>query len=197
MRRLGFLLLTLASFATPAEAQQTRRYLRFSVGLTQLQRAGNQFPAASALQPTLTLGLALTGAHSIGVAVSYLRSEATEHWTPGYSEAPYTIGVRAIPVEVRYQYRFPLAVGPVRPLAAIGGSWVAVRDTWTSDTPTESSAASVYGLTGAIGLLAELGPQTAIVLRGGYRGVTRASGRPPRHIGLSGFMLDGGVEVHF
>ena len=195
---LGVVVLSLACFVTPAATQQPRRYIRLSLGSTQLQSAGIGFPAPSSSQPTLMLGFALTENHSIGVAVSHLQAEATEVWGgPLAGETPYTLTVRAIPLEVRYKYRFSRHVGPVHPLATLGGLWVPVRDTWTSDTPTESSGASAYGINGSVGLLADVGSQAGIVFRGGYRAVTNPSDRPSQRIGLSGFWLDGGVELRF
>ena len=195
---LGVLVLAVGCVATSAGAQQPRRYIRLSLGSTQLQSAGIGFPAPSSSQPTLTLGFAFSESHSIGLAISHLEAKATEAWAgPLAGEAPYTLTVRAIPLEIRYQYRFSQHVGPVHPLATLGGLWVPVRDTWTSDTPAESSDASVYGINGSVGLVADVGSQAGIVFRGGYRAVTNPSDRPSQRIGLSGFWLDGGVELRF
>ena len=60
MLGLGVVVLSLTCLITPAGGQQPRRYIRLSLGSTQLQSAGNGFPAPSSSQPTLTLGFALT-----------------------------------------------------------------------------------------------------------------------------------------
>jgi len=198
MLGLGVVVFSLTCFITPAGGQQPRRYIRLSLGSTQLQSAGIGFPAPSSSQPMLTLGFGFTGSHSIGLAVSHLEAKTTGAWQgPLAGEAPSTLTVRAIPLELRYQYRFSQHVGPVHPLATFGGLWVPVRDTWTSDTPAESSEAFVYGINGSVGLLADVGSQAGVVFRGGYRAVTNPSARPSQRIGLSGFWLDGGVELRF
>ncbi|HET6568718.1 MAG TPA: hypothetical protein VFG50_12190 [Rhodothermales bacterium] len=109
-------------------------------------------------------------------------------------DAPYTIGVRAVPLGIAYQYRLPSLAERVHPLVSTGLMWAHVVDTWQSDTPAESQSASVYGLEASAGLAAQLIGGTFIVARGGYRAIRSTGDRYFRSIGLSGPFADIGLQ---
>ena len=179
-----------------------RWYARISAGVTFLEASRDEFPVQRALEPSLTLGFAPDGGHALELSVRYLQSETTEEWAEKpstfYGEAPYTISVRAVPVELAYRYRFSnWQASGIAPLAGLGATWTLVEDTWRSDTPAESSSTSVLGATAFLGLEANLSESVAAVVRGQYRETIDAGDRFVQHIGFGGASAHAGLQVYF
>lgn len=155
-----------------------------------------------ALEPSVALGIALGDPHVLGIDVGYLRSKTTEEWPddpdvfPG--PAPYTVSLRAIPIEVTYRYHLPmLRVGGLQPVVGVGPNWMLVTDTWESDTPAESRRTSVFGGTALVEIQLPVVGRLSAVVHGQYRWTVEPEERYPRAVGLDGFSAQGGLQVSF
>ena len=169
--------------------------MKLSVGVDQLEAPYPEewFPVSPAIEPSLTVGYALGGGHSFELSASYLRSETKQE--DGWTEAPYIYSFRAFPIEASYQYRLPCQIRGLQPLAGLSTIKIRVKDTWKSDTPTESMSASVLGWRVSFGVIAKLFGTTSMVSRWGYRYTKDANERYFRAIGLSGLFIDVGIQV--
>lgn len=207
VRRCAVSFLSLAVVAAPARAQSSR-YVRVTLGSAALQPASAQFPSPGNVSaPALAVGLVSAGGHGVELRVSRLRGETMQYVYPITAmftypttcciEAPYTVGVRATPIELGYFYQPRFFDGLLRPRVGVGGIAAHVVDRWHSDTPTEESSAWQFGASVSAGLAVRLAGSASLVVQGGYQRLAASADRPPRHIGLSGRRLGAGFELGF
>lgn len=183
--------LYLAFTARPVDAQ-SHYYVRVGFGPTNVQPPRPEFTIPAVRHSTLTLGDWFRVHHGIEVSVSRMSVQTTEPYTNGM-EAPYTVGLRATAIELGYVYRLRALWGRVQPRVGVGGVRIRAVDHWKSDTPTETSRLSVYGITTSVTLAVRVARPVTALLRSSYR---RAGGeRGPTRIGLDGFRFEGGLEL--
>jgi outer membrane protein W len=175
-----------------AGAQESRRYVSVSAQADQLKSPAPEFSVDRAIHPAIAVGYLWKTGHSLEVSASHLEAESTEPRSMG-AEAPYTLGVRATPVEIRYQYR-RLRNSAVSPLVGVGFLLCSVTDRWSSDTPTESLRSAVWGVTGSAGIAARVAAGASGVVRAGFRRTSDTRARSVRHIGLNGYTMSAGIE---
>lgn len=202
-------LLVMASLSEGAAAQETGgqsrpflQYARAGVGVTSMEAPREEFPIQPVLERSFSLGFSLGARQVLELSVGFLRSETTEDWPDDpeviLGEAPYTVSLRAIPVEATIQRRFSsLRVGGVEPVAGLGMSWTAVKDTWQSDTPAESSRSSVFGGTAVAGIQTTVFDRVSAVIQGQYRTAVYSKERFVQAIELGGFSVRTGLQVSF
>lgn len=203
---LAFLLLPL--FGNEAAAQEDREstgsfeYVRVGAGVTSLEPPRENFPIRPVFEPSLALGFALGDGHTLEISAGYFRFETTEEWPddpevfPG--EAPYTVSLRAVPVEAMYRHRFSsLRLAIFEPVVGLGGTWAFAKDTWQSDTPAESSSTSVFGGAAVLGLRAPVIDGMSAVVHGKYRRMVNSDDRYVQAIGFEGFSAQASIQVSF
>jgi len=202
-------LLLLSLFGNEAVAQEDRgstgsffEYVRVGAGVTSLEAPRENFPVRPVVEPSLALGFALGNGHTLELSAGYFRFETTEEWpgTPEIppAEAPYTVSLRAVPVEAMYRHRFSfLRLAIFEPVVGLGGTWAFVKDTWQSDTPAESNSTSVFGGTAVLGLRARVIDGVSVVVHGKYRRIANADDRYVQAIGFEGFSAQAGIEFSF
>lgn len=202
---LGLLLLiSLGNEATAQEKGESPgfflEYVRFGAGVTSLEAPRDNFPVRPVLESSLALGFALGATHTVEVSAGYFRFETTEEW-PGNpemppAEAPYTVSLRAVPVEAMYRHRFSsLSLASLVPVAGLGVTWAFVKDTWQSDTPAQSSSTSLFGGAAVLGLRARVIEGMSVVAQGKYRRTVDPDDRHVQAIGIEGFSAQVGAQI--
>lgn len=185
----------LAFMAPPAHAQSAR-YLRIALGSAQLEPPADEFRLSSARYPSVAIGWTSARGHGLELSISRFDTETTESPDP-LSEAPYTIGIRATPLDLVYYYEPLLGSGRVRPRIGVGLAIIPVVDRWRSDTPTESASATLHSAGASLGLAVGLLGVASAVVRAGYQFADDGGDRRVRRVGLTGYRLEAGVELGF
>lgn len=205
--KAALVLLLLVPFVREAPAQRAREstgsfleYVRLGAGITSLEAPRENIPVRPVLEPSLGLGVALGDTHTLELSAGYFQFETTEKWPedpeapPG--EAPYTVSLRAVPMEAMYRHQFSsLQLAVLEPVVGLGVTWAFVKDTWMSDTPAESSSTSVFGGTAVLGLRASVTNGVSVVAQGKYRRTVDPGDRYMQAIGFEGLSAQVGVQV--
>ena len=185
IRRASVVVLALLLSSGRVAAQNSSAYLELALGAARLDAPSPSFSPPIAPVPALAVGYSLTSGLFLEGRLSTTRGDATESLAAGGTEAPYTVGLRATLVEARAGMRPPTwRLGPLQPVASIGGIWARLTDTWRSDTPEEQYRSATLGVSAVMGIETALSRHATFAVSGNYRAWRRVEERPDRALEL-------------